>query len=224
MEHCTFSSTLFKNHQPHLACEGGICSTKTENIQCGRVGVGLDTRIFTVNALHWCRSFIQLHLQLIWLTFEGLWPLQQRAPLAARHSQGPIWELGSISTLLCSAQLEEERNGWNYRGANVRGSVLSLAGVFMFPTVCKVCPLSLCDKSDCGRPRHTGVWPSAQDEEYFVEGQKGIIISLWGMKIFSLPLTSWVSGVTLDSRHYLQFVSQLFVWHWIVRMSVSYEL
>lgn len=47
-----FSLPLFRNHQPHLACKGGICSTKTENIQCSRVGVGSDTRIFTVNALH----------------------------------------------------------------------------------------------------------------------------------------------------------------------------
>lgn len=66
----------------------------------------------------------------------------------------------------------------NYCGTNVRESVLSLAGLFMFPMVCKVCPLSLRDKSDCGRPRHTGVWPPAQDEEYFVEswGEDGIII------------------------------------------------
>lgn len=35
------------SRQPHLACKG---STKT--ICCGRVGAGLDTGIFTVNALH----------------------------------------------------------------------------------------------------------------------------------------------------------------------------
>lgn len=86
---CIFSPPLFENHQPHLACKGGICSTKTENIQCSRVGVGLDTRIFTVNALHWCRSFIQLHLQLIWLTLEGQWPLHQRTPLSASTHQVP---------------------------------------------------------------------------------------------------------------------------------------
>lgn len=46
---------------------------------------------------------------------------------------------------------------------------MSLSGLFMFPSVCKVCPLSQCDKSDCGRPQHMGVWPSARDEEYFLE-------------------------------------------------------
>lgn len=100
-----------KNHRPHLACKGGICSTKTENVQCGRVGVGLDTAIFTVNALHWCRSFIQLHLQLIWLTFEGLWPLQQRTPLSTRQSQGPSWDRDSWLCSLCCAQLSLNRRG-----------------------------------------------------------------------------------------------------------------
>lgn len=32
-----------------FACNGGI---KTKNVHCSRVGVGLDTSVFTVNALH----------------------------------------------------------------------------------------------------------------------------------------------------------------------------
>lgn len=68
------------------------------------------------------------------------------------------------------------------------GSVLSLAGLFMFPTVCKVCRLSVCDKSDCGRPRHTGVWSSAQHEKCFVPSlgaKEGIIIFPETGKYFS---------------------------------------
>lgn len=73
---------------------------------------------------------------------------------------------------------------------------MSLAGLFMFPTVCKVCPLSLRDKSDCGRPRHTGVWPPAQNEEYFVQSWG---VGVWGggydrfpvrHENISLPLTN----------------------------------
>lgn len=41
-----------------------------------------------------------------------------------------------MSTALCS----ERAVAANHRGANVRGSVLSLAGLFMFTTVWKVCP------------------------------------------------------------------------------------
>lgn len=92
---------------------------------------------------------------------------------------------------------------------------MSLAGLFMFPTVCKVCPLSLRDKSDCGRPRHTGVWPSARDEEYFVEswGKEGIIIFSVRRENVCLPLAVRVSGIALDSWHYLQPGSSLIaVW------------
>lgn len=79
----------------------------------------------------------------------------------------------------------------------------------MFPTVCKVCPLSLCDKSYCGRPRHSGVWPSAEDEEYFVEScrKEGIKILSMRHENISLPPAIRVSGITFDSRHYLQPVS-----------------
>lgn len=90
---------------------------------------------------------------------------------------------------------------------------MSLAGLFMFPTVCKVCLLSLRDKSDCGRPRHTGVWPSARNEEYFVEspGKEGIIISSVRHENISLPLPVRVSGIKWDSWHYLQPLSALVV-------------
>ncbi|KAJ4937686.1 hypothetical protein JOQ06_002318 [Pogonophryne albipinna] len=50
--------------------------------------------------------------------------------------------------------------------------------------------------TDCGRPRHTGVWPSACNEEYFVEspGKEGIIISSVRHGNISLPLPVRVSG------------------------------
>lgn len=105
--------------------------------------------------------------------------------------------------------------------------VLSLTGLFMFPTVCKVCPLSLCDKSDCGRPWHTGVWPSARDEEYFVEswGKEGIIIFSVRHENISLLLAIRVSGITLDSWHYLKPVSPLIaVWWGISRSSRAMAL
>lgn len=81
----------------------------------------------------------------------------------------------------------------------------------MFPTVCKVCPLSQPDKSHCGRPRHTGVWSSARDEECFCgvlgEGRHNHF-SVRHENI-SLRLALGVSGITLDSWHYLQPVSAL---------------
>lgn len=108
------------------------------------VGVGSVTRIFTVNALHWCRSFIQLHLHLIWLTSEGLRPQWQNLLLSAWHLQCSVWELDSdcvCCVILIAAWIREE---WLW--ANVRGSVLFLA--VLLATVHKVCPLSLHDKSD----------------------------------------------------------------------------
>lgn len=47
---CIFHCSKTTNQ--HLTSKGGISSTKKENIQCGKVGVGLDTRIFIFNALH----------------------------------------------------------------------------------------------------------------------------------------------------------------------------
>lgn len=73
----------------------------------------------------------------------------------------------------------------------------------MFPMACKVCPLFLCDKSDCGRPQHAGVWLSAHDEEHFVElwreGERNHF-SMRHAKFFShLPSENQIRHWTADT-------------------------
>lgn len=76
---------------------------------------------------------------------------------------------------------------------------MSLAALFMFTMVCKVSPLSLCDKSDRGRPQCTGVWLLGQNEEYFVESweKEGLIIFSVKYDNISLPLESRLSDITV---------------------------
>lgn len=69
----------------HLAWERGMCSTKRLHVQYSGGWGWVSYRILTVNALHWCRSYIHLHLQLIWLTIEGLRPPLYRTPLSQLH-------------------------------------------------------------------------------------------------------------------------------------------
>lgn len=76
---------------------------------------------------------------------------------------------------------------------------MSLAALFMFTMVCKVSPLSLCDKSDRGRPQCTWVWLLGQNEKYFVESweEEGLIIFSVRHENISLPLESTLSDITL---------------------------
>lgn len=60
--------------------------------------------------------------------------------------------------------------------------------------VCEVCPLSLHDKSDCGRPQHSGVWLAEPNEEHFTESwdKEGLIIFIVGYE-----RTGVISGMYL---------------------------
>lgn len=86
-------------------------------------------------------------------------------------------------------------NDWNCCGANVRGRVLCLAVLSVLPMVCKVCPLSVCDKSDVGRPQHSGCGPRDKQEYFTVSWDKeGLIIFVVRYESIPLPLAESYTG------------------------------